>query len=113
MVPCKSTAEEFHLNDHIIGFCPQTQKLELHYMSPLLTLGGKVTFTTFASVLHKKICTRTTFMSNTTKYTSKFGEAKNMRDVLRKINGHHGKLNFFFISKFPNKVLFFFIPGFH
>ena len=38
----KSTAEEFHLNDHIIGFRRQTQKLEVHYMSYILILGVKV-----------------------------------------------------------------------
>ena len=26
--------KRFHLNGHTIGFHPQTQKLELHYMSP-------------------------------------------------------------------------------
>ena len=31
----------FHLNGHSIGFRPQTQKLELHYMSLKLTLGVK------------------------------------------------------------------------
>ena len=42
MVSCKSTAEEvsFVMNGHIIGFCRQTQKLELNYMSEL-TLGVK------------------------------------------------------------------------
>ena len=35
MVPCKSTAEEvsFEWSD-TTGFCQETQKLELHYMSP-------------------------------------------------------------------------------
>ena len=36
MVPCKSTAKttpkRFHLNGHTVGFRPQTQKLELHYI---------------------------------------------------------------------------------
>ena len=39
MVPCKSTAEEVHLNDHAVECHPQTQKLELHYMSSLMTFG--------------------------------------------------------------------------
>ena len=30
----KVLLKRFHLNGHIIGFHPQTQKLELHYMSP-------------------------------------------------------------------------------
>ena len=30
--------KRFHLNGHTIGFRPRTQKLELHYMPPLLTL---------------------------------------------------------------------------
>ena len=34
MVPCKSATKRFDLNGHTIGFHPQTQKLELHYMSP-------------------------------------------------------------------------------
>ena len=33
---CK--AESFHLNGHIIGFRPQTQKLESPYKAPLSTL---------------------------------------------------------------------------
>ena len=33
--------KRFHLNGHTIGFHAQNQKIELHYMSPLLTLGGK------------------------------------------------------------------------
>ena len=33
--------KRFHLNGHTIGFHPQTQKLELHYMSPKRTLGVK------------------------------------------------------------------------
>ena len=37
----KVLAKRFHLNGHTIGFRPQTQKLELHYMSLLLTLGVK------------------------------------------------------------------------
>ena len=32
MVPSKITCEEFYLNGHTIGFCPQTQKLELNNM---------------------------------------------------------------------------------
>ena len=32
--------ERFHLNGHTIGCSQQTQKLELHYMSPQLTLEG-------------------------------------------------------------------------
>ena len=37
MVPCygKVLPKRFHLNGHTIGFHPQTQKLELHYMSPV------------------------------------------------------------------------------
>ena len=31
----------FHLNGHTKGFRPQTEKLELNYMSPKLTLGVK------------------------------------------------------------------------
>ena len=31
----------FHLNGHRIEFRPATEKFELHYMSPLLTLGVK------------------------------------------------------------------------
>ena len=42
----KVLQKRFHLNGHTIGFCPQSQKLErqleLHYMSPYLTLGVKV-----------------------------------------------------------------------
>ena len=34
MVPYKVTAKEVYLNGHTIGFHQQTQKLELHYMSP-------------------------------------------------------------------------------
>ena len=30
----KVPLKKFHLNGHTIGFCPLTQKLELHYMSP-------------------------------------------------------------------------------
>ena len=30
----KVPLKRFHLNGHTIGFRPQTQKLELHYMSP-------------------------------------------------------------------------------
>ena len=37
----KVLLKRFHLNGHTIGFRPQTQKLELHYMSPLSTLGAK------------------------------------------------------------------------
>ena len=37
----KVLLKRFHLNGHTIGFHPQTQKLEQHYMSPLLTLGVK------------------------------------------------------------------------
>ena len=32
----KELLKRFHLNGHTIGFCPQTQKLELHYMSPCM-----------------------------------------------------------------------------
>ena len=39
----------FHLNGHTIGFRLQTQKLELHYMSPLLTLGVQGNFLQTAS----------------------------------------------------------------
>ena len=48
MVPCKKKKKKktllkrFHLVGHTIGFCPQTQKLELHDMSPQLTLGERV-----------------------------------------------------------------------
>ena len=34
----KVQAEGFHLNDHIIGFRPQTQKLESPYKTPSNTL---------------------------------------------------------------------------
>ena len=37
----KVLLKRFHLNGHTTGFRQQTQKLELHYMSPLLTLGVK------------------------------------------------------------------------
>ena len=37
----KVLLERFHLNGHTIGFSGQSQKLELHNMSPLLTLGVK------------------------------------------------------------------------
>ena len=30
----KVLLKRFHLNGHTMGFRPQTQKLELHYMSP-------------------------------------------------------------------------------
>ena len=30
----KVLPKRFQLNGHTIGFCPQTQKLELHYKSP-------------------------------------------------------------------------------
>ena len=30
----KVLLKRFHLNGHTMGFCRQTQKLELHYMSP-------------------------------------------------------------------------------
>ena len=30
----KVLLKRFHLNGYTIGFHPQTQKLELHYMSP-------------------------------------------------------------------------------
>ena len=33
--------KRFHLNDHTIEIRRQTQKLELHYVSPYLTLGVK------------------------------------------------------------------------
>ena len=33
--------ESFHLNGHIIGFCPQTQKLESPYKTPPSTLAVK------------------------------------------------------------------------
>ena len=41
MVPRKSTPEEISLNSYTIGSHQQTQKLELHFMSPNLTLGVK------------------------------------------------------------------------
>ena len=34
----KVQAESFHLNGHIIGFRPQTQKLESPYKTPFLFL---------------------------------------------------------------------------
>ena len=34
----KVQVERFHLNGHIIGFRPQTQKLELRYKTALITL---------------------------------------------------------------------------
>ena len=34
-------AESFHLNGHIIGFRPQTQKLESPYKTPSKTLAVK------------------------------------------------------------------------
>ena len=37
----KVLSKRFHLNGHTIGFRPQTQKFEIHYMSPELTLGVK------------------------------------------------------------------------
>ena len=30
--------KRFHLKGHTIGFSPQTQKIEIHFMSPYLTL---------------------------------------------------------------------------
>ena len=37
----KVKAESFHLNGHIIGFRPQTQKLESPYKTPSNTLAVK------------------------------------------------------------------------
>ena len=37
----KVQAESFHLNGHIIGFHPQTQKLETPYKTPSTTLAVK------------------------------------------------------------------------
>ena len=37
----KVQAESFHLNGHIIGFRPQTQKLESPYKTPSNTLAVK------------------------------------------------------------------------
>ena len=37
----KVKAESFHLNGHIIGFCPQTKKLESPYKTPSNTLTVK------------------------------------------------------------------------
>ena len=37
----KVQAESFHLNGHIIGFRPQTQKLESPYKTPSSTLAVK------------------------------------------------------------------------
>ena len=37
----KVQAESFHLNGHIIGFRPQTQKLETPYKTPSSTLAVK------------------------------------------------------------------------
>ena len=33
--------KRFHLNGHTIRFRPQTQKLEIHYMSTLVVTNGK------------------------------------------------------------------------
>ena len=42
IAPCVSTlAESFHLNGHIIGFRPQTKKLESPYKTPSSTLAVK------------------------------------------------------------------------
>ena len=39
---CKVLPKRFHLNGHTTGFCQQTQKLELHYMSQsILSMGVK------------------------------------------------------------------------
>ena len=37
----KVQAESFHLNGHIIGFRPQTQKLESPYKTPSSTMAVK------------------------------------------------------------------------
>ena len=37
----KVQAESFHLNGHIVGFRLQTQKLELPYKTPSITLAVK------------------------------------------------------------------------
>ena len=37
----KVQVERFHWNGHSIGFCPQTQKLESPYKTPLFTLAVK------------------------------------------------------------------------
>ena len=37
----KVQIERLHLGGHTIGFRPQTQKLELHYKTPLFTLAVK------------------------------------------------------------------------
>ena len=41
MAPKARIPKRFHLNGHNIGFHPQTQELELHFISILLTLGAK------------------------------------------------------------------------
>ena len=41
MAPKATIPKRFHLNGHNIGFHPQTQKLELHFISILLALGAK------------------------------------------------------------------------
>ena len=41
MAPCVSTGRGFHLNGHIIGFGPQTQKLESPYKTPSNTLAAE------------------------------------------------------------------------
>ena len=33
--PAKVLPKRFHLNGHTIGFCPQTQKLALHHITPI------------------------------------------------------------------------------
>ena len=38
----KVQEESFHLNGHVIGFRPQTQKSELPYKTPLFILAVKV-----------------------------------------------------------------------
>ena len=41
MASCESTDKNFHLNGHIIGFRPHTQKLESPYKTPSNTLAVK------------------------------------------------------------------------
>ena len=43
------------MNGHTIGFHQQTQKLELHYVSPLLPLGGKGLIGLNCSVVKSKL----------------------------------------------------------
>ena len=60
----KVLLKRFQLNGHTIGFRQQTQKLELNFMSPLLTLGVKVAvingnLTVILPVFDKQLTTAT------------------------------------------------------